>query len=62
MNGEKLWIDCIPESGKAEYGYEFVVKPSETMTETFQVNYAETRIRDINKVKAIEANFTLYKN
>lgn len=61
MNGEKVWIDCIPESGKEEFGYEFVVMPNETITETFQVTYAQTRIRDINKVKTIEANFTLYK-
>ncbi len=61
MNGEKVFIVCIPESGEAEYDYEFVVMPNETITEIFRVNYAQTSIRNINKVKTIEANFTLYK-
>lgn len=61
MNDEQVLIVCIPESGKPEYGYEFVVMPNETLTEIFRVNYAQTSIRDIKKVKTIKANFTLYK-
>ncbi len=60
MNGEEVGIVCIPESGKPENDYEFVVMPNETITETFHVNYAMTSIRNIDKVKTIEAKFVLY--
>lgn len=61
MNDEEVGIICIPESGIAEYNYEFVVMPNEAITENFRVGYAQTSIRNINKVKTIEADFTLYK-
>ena len=38
MNDEQVFIDCIPESGKLENDYEFVVMPNEMLTEIFRVN------------------------
>lgn len=61
MNNEDVVIICIPESGKSEYGYEFVVMPNETITENFRVGYAQTSIRNINNVKTIKTGITLHK-
>lgn len=60
MNGQKVIVICIPESGIEENNYEFVVMPNETITETFGVYYATTSIRNISDVETIETSFTLY--
>ncbi len=55
MNGRKVLV-LYPHS------YELYVNPGKSVTEIFQVSYGTTDIRDINEVKSIETEFTLFSS